>query len=168
MKYVPDRQIDRISNYAVVVVGMLTNYRFTLLAYSKLFPKPNILVENQSKLTPIHYMCIASILTSFLPLTAACILIYNEYPLTDLFMLGIDLLIIVLLSLIFTIWMVSIDKPEEYFEGMKKYTKEDINNTMEAFNGDKDTMNMSKQKLVLGVANLDNSVINVEDIGDEI
>lgn len=64
--------------------------------------------------------------------------------------------------------MVSIDKPEEYFEGMKKYTKEDINNTMEAFNGDKDTMNMSKQKLVLGVANLDNSVINVEDIGDEI
>lgn len=44
MKYIPDRQIDKISNYAVVVVGMLSNYRFSLLAYSKLFPKPNILV----------------------------------------------------------------------------------------------------------------------------
>lgn len=74
-------------------------------------------------------MCIASILTSFLPLSAACILIYNEYALTDLFMLGIDLLIIVIMSLIFTIWMVSVDKPAEYFEGMKKYTKEDVNFT---------------------------------------
>lgn len=81
------------------------------MAYSKMFPKPNIVVENQSKLTPIHYMCIASIFTSILPVVAAGLLIYNEYALTDLFMLGIDLLIIVLFSLMFTIWMVSVDKP---------------------------------------------------------
>ena len=85
-------------------------------------------------------MCIASIFTSFLPLSAACILIYNEYPLTDLFMLGIDLLMIVLISLVLTIWMVSVDKPPEYFEGTKKYTKEEINNTTENFN-DKDNTN---------------------------
>jgi hypothetical protein len=30
-------------------------------------------------------------------------------------MLGIDLLMIVLISLVFTIWMVSVDKPGEYF-----------------------------------------------------
>ncbi len=56
-------------------------------------------------------MCIVSLITSFLPLTAAGILIYNEYPLTDLFMLGVDLLIIEIFSLIFTIWMISVDKP---------------------------------------------------------
>lgn len=76
-KYIPDRQIDKISNYLVVVVGTLLNFRFSLLAYSKMFPKPNILVENQSKLTPVHYMCIASIFTTLFPLIAAGILIYN-------------------------------------------------------------------------------------------
>lgn len=43
-KYIPDRQIDKISNYLVLVVGTLLNFRFSLLAYSKMFPKPNILV----------------------------------------------------------------------------------------------------------------------------
>lgn len=56
-------------------------------------------------------MCIASIFTSILPVVAAGMLIYNEYALTDLFMLGIDLLIIVIISLMFTIWLVSVDKP---------------------------------------------------------
>jgi hypothetical protein len=48
-----------------------------LVSYSKLFPKPNIMVENQSKLTPIHYMCIASVMFTVLPLAAAGILVYN-------------------------------------------------------------------------------------------
>jgi hypothetical protein len=39
-------------------------------------------------------------------------------------MLGIDLLVIVLLELIFTIWIVSVDKDENYFEFTKKYSKE--------------------------------------------
>lgn len=43
-KYIPDRQIDKISNYLVLILGTLTNYRFSLLAYSKLFPKPSITV----------------------------------------------------------------------------------------------------------------------------
>lgn len=43
-KYIPDRQIDKISNYLVLTVGILTNFRFSLMAYSKMFPKPNITV----------------------------------------------------------------------------------------------------------------------------
>lgn len=138
-KYIPDRQIDKISNYLVIVLGTLSNYKFSLMAYSKLFPKPNILVENQSKLTPLHYMCIASIFTSILPLSAAAILVYNEIPLTDLFMLGVDLLIIELISLVFTIWMVAVDKPAEYFEGTKKYAKEEVNFTMEGLQNERDS-----------------------------
>jgi hypothetical protein len=42
-------------------------------------------------------MCIASLFTALLPLAAAGILIYNEVALTNLFMMGVDLLIIVLL-----------------------------------------------------------------------
>lgn len=76
-KYIGDRQIDKISNYLVLTVGALTNYRFSLVAYSKMFPKPNILVENQSKLTPIHYMCISSLFVAILPLSAAGMLVYN-------------------------------------------------------------------------------------------
>lgn len=76
-RFIPDRQIDKISNYFVLVIGVFTNYRFSLVSYSKLFPKPNIMVENQSKLTPIHYMCIASVMFTVLPLAAAGILVYN-------------------------------------------------------------------------------------------
>lgn len=76
-QYIPDRQIDRVSNYVVLVFGTLTNFRFSLLAYSKMFPKPSIMVQNASKLTPLHYLCIASLFATALPLTAAGILIYN-------------------------------------------------------------------------------------------
>ncbi len=68
-------------------------------------------------------MCIGSLFTALLPLTAAGILIYNEVPLTNLFMMGVDLLIIVLLELIFTMWIVSVDKPDDYFESTRKYVK---------------------------------------------
>jgi hypothetical protein len=76
-KFIPDRQIDKISNDFVLGIGVITNYRFSLVAYSKLFPKPNILVENQSKLTPIHYLCIVSMIVIILPLAASGVLIYN-------------------------------------------------------------------------------------------
>lgn len=79
-------------------------------------------------------MCIGSIFTAVLPLITAGILIYSEVPLTNLFMLGIDLLIIVLLELIFTIWIVSVDKPDDYFESTKKYSKEEFNQTTEGIN----------------------------------
>ena len=120
-KFIGDRQIDKISNYVVLTIGILTNYRFVLLAYSKMFPKPKMQVENASNLTPTHYVCISSIFVSILPLIAAGLLIYNEYPLTDLFMLSIDLLLIIILDLIFSIWMVSMQKPDDYFESTKKY-----------------------------------------------
>lgn len=55
-------------------------------------------------------MCISSIFVSILPISSAGILIYNAHPLTDLFMLGIDLLIIIVFEIVFTIWMVSVDK----------------------------------------------------------
>jgi hypothetical protein len=76
-KFIPDRQIDKISNYFVLAISVLTNYRFSLVSYSKLFPKPNIMVENQSKLTPIHYLCIVSMIVIILPLAASGILIYR-------------------------------------------------------------------------------------------
>lgn len=36
------RQIDIISNYAVLVFGSLTSYRFYLLAFSRFFKQPYI------------------------------------------------------------------------------------------------------------------------------
>jgi hypothetical protein len=36
------RQIDVITNGVVLVIGTLTNYRFCLLIFSKMFPKPQI------------------------------------------------------------------------------------------------------------------------------
>ena len=36
------RQVDYITIGVVMVLGMLTNYRFTLLMFSKMFPKPRI------------------------------------------------------------------------------------------------------------------------------
>jgi hypothetical protein len=122
-RYIPNQQIDKIANYAVVTVGELTNYRFSVMAYSKLFPKPNVIVENQSKLTPLHYMCIGSLLFELIPLIAAGILIYNEAPLTNLFMMGLDLMIVVLFNVFATIWIVSVDKNDDYFESTIKYVK---------------------------------------------
>lgn len=34
------RQIDYIVNGAILTIATLTNYRFGVLAYSKMFPKP--------------------------------------------------------------------------------------------------------------------------------
>ncbi len=65
------RQVDYITIGVVFVIGMLTNYRLNLLCFSKMFPKPYIHVEFSSRLTPIHYMCIASVLLSGLTLGAA-------------------------------------------------------------------------------------------------
>lgn len=41
-QYIADRQVDTITNYVVLVLGTLSNYRFSLLCYSKMFPKPKI------------------------------------------------------------------------------------------------------------------------------
>lgn len=76
-------------------------------------------------------------------------------------MLGVDLLIIVMLEVIFTIWMVSVDKPDDYFEGTKKYTREEFNKTTEGLNEREDDINQSKARLPLQLPH-DNSVMQVE------
>lgn len=149
-KYIPDRQIDKVSNYSVLIFGTLTNFRFSLIAFSKMFPKPSICVENASKLTPLHYLCIGTLFTQILPLGAAGILIYNADRLTNLFMLGVDLLVLVLVSLFWTIWMVAVDKPDDYFESQKKFNLEEYYRTEEALNDEKNlknSMDISKTRL---------------------
>jgi len=71
------RQVDYITIGVVMVLGLLTNYRFTLLIFSKMFPKPRIHVEFASRLTPIHYMCIASVFLSGFALGAAGMMLKN-------------------------------------------------------------------------------------------
>lgn len=71
------RQIDIISNVVVLIVATITNYRFALIAYAHMFPKPNIYISNQSKLTPIHYLCLASLITDLLPVVACALGAYN-------------------------------------------------------------------------------------------
>lgn len=71
------RQVDYITIGIAFVVGMLTNYRFTLICFSKMFPKPLIHVEYASRLTPIHYLCIASVLLSSFALAAAGLMLKN-------------------------------------------------------------------------------------------
>lgn len=71
------RQIDIISNIVVLVVGTITNYRFALIAYAHMFPKPNIYISNPSKLTPIHYLCLASLITDVFPIIACGLGVIN-------------------------------------------------------------------------------------------
>lgn len=71
------RQIDVISNIVVLVVAAATNYRFALIAYAHMFPKPNIFISNPSRLTPIHYLCLASLITDLLPIVACAMGVEN-------------------------------------------------------------------------------------------
>lgn len=50
-----------------------------------------------------------------IPLTAAVFLIYKESVGTNLFMLGIDLVVILAINVAVSIWMVAVPKPEEYY-----------------------------------------------------
>ena len=84
-----------------------------------------------------------------LPLAACIMALMNEQPLTNLFMLAIDLLVVILINVFVTIWFVSCKKPEEYFESeVKKYHAEDHNNTHEGIDLPLDhEKNMSKAKM---------------------
>jgi hypothetical protein len=48
----------------------LTNYRFAIVAFSKMFPKPRINVEMAKHLTPVHYICFATLIFSIFPVIA--------------------------------------------------------------------------------------------------
>ena len=71
------RQVDYITIGAAFIIGMITNYRFCLIFFSKMFPKPRIDVEFSSRLTPVHYLCIASVFLSGFALGATGIILKN-------------------------------------------------------------------------------------------
>ena len=115
-------QVDYIVNTVILVISTVTNYRFGLMAYSRVFPKPEIHIDNTSRLTPVNYLIIASIILDILPLVSAIYLIYKEQVLTDLFMLGVDLLIILALNMMVSIWVVAVPKSEDYYDtDLKKH-----------------------------------------------
>lgn len=124
-KLLQDRQIDIISNYFVLFLGTISSFRFCLISFSKMFPKPNIWIENASQLTPVHYLCGISIINTILVLAATGTLIYNETALSYLFMLSIDLLVLTILNIFCSIWMIARNKPDEYFQTTKKYKFEE-------------------------------------------
>lgn len=120
------KQIDIIAITVMLIIAMLTNFRFSLIAFARLFPKPHIHVSDSSKLTPVHYMCILALCLDILPLAAACLGIYKEPTGSDLFMLCIDLLIVLTFNVIITICFVASNKPDEYYtDPFKKYHLED-------------------------------------------
>lgn len=105
------RQIDMISNFVVLLIAVCTNFRFGLLAFSRMFPKPNIYVQNASKLTPIHYLCIFSLFMDVVSLTASGLGLTNAQKLSNTFMLSIDLIMVVVVNIVLTIWFVAGTKP---------------------------------------------------------
>lgn len=141
------RQIDIISNFVVIMIAMVTNFRFGLLAFSRMFPKPNIYVQNASKLTPIHYLCIFSLVMDVVSLTASGLGLTNAQKLSNTFMLSIDLIMVVVVNMVLTIWFVAGTKPEEYYEDIKKYQIEDNthNTTDENLPNEK---NLSKANMI--------------------
>lgn len=116
------RQIDVISNVAVIIIAELTNYRFGLLAFARMFPKPYIYIPNASKLTPIHYLCLAGMFLEIVLLAACGLGLSNSQKLSTTYMLSVDLTIVVVVNWATTIWFVAVSKPDSYFEdAIKKY-----------------------------------------------
>ena len=116
------RQIDIISNVVVLIIAMVTNFRFGLVAFARMFPKPNIYVQDASKLTPVHYLCLISLVLDLLSVVACGLgLIYSQ-KMSNTFMLSLDLMIVIAVNMAMTIWFVAVRKPDEYFEDtVKKY-----------------------------------------------
>lgn len=71
------KQIDYITMSTVGVIGLVTNYRFCLLFFSKMFPKPQILIDYAARLTPVHYLCVTSIIFGIIPLAAGGMIVKN-------------------------------------------------------------------------------------------
>ena len=120
------RQIDTISNVVVLVIAIATNFRFGLVAFARMFPKPNIFIPDPSKLTPVHYLCLGSLVIDLLSVVACGLgLIYSQ-KLSNSFMLSLDLIIVIAVNIAMTIWFVAVKKPDEYFEDtVKKYHAEE-------------------------------------------
>jgi hypothetical protein len=150
------RQIDVISIVVALIIGVATNYRFTLIAFARMFPKPNIYVEDPKHFSQIHTLCIVSIILDLFPLVASFLGLTMEQPKATLFMLCIDLILIIILNVALTLWFVLRNKSEEYYKDyVKKYHMEDQHNpTSEGIPNEKD---ISKANMVA------NESINFED-----
>lgn len=142
------RQIDVISNVVVLIIGTVTNFRFGLVAFARMFPKPNIFVKDASKLTPVHYLCLVSLCLDLMSVVACGLGLINAQKLSNTFMLSLDLIIVIIINMAITVWFVAAKKPDEYFEDtIKKYHTEDNahNHTDEALPNEK---NFSKSNMV--------------------
>lgn len=160
---VKPRQIDYITQIAALLLGTVTNYRFGLICFSRMFPKPEIQVDNSSRLTPINYLAAASVMLDMLPLAAAGLLVYREYPGTNLFMLGLDLMIVIVLVVVVTVWMVAVPKSQEYYASdIKKFNTEFNYRTEEDMNNQK---NQSYNKL-FSVGSVPNNLEKVNDFSN--
>ena len=125
------RQVDRISNYVVLAIGVLTNYRFYLLAFSRLFKKPHVEVNAPEKLKNFHLILGVSYLLDILTLVAGFILVINATKLSILFMLGIDLIILIFVLWGIFIYVLVMPKPDEYYSETKKYSLQENHITEE-------------------------------------
>ena len=72
-------------------------------------------------MTPIHYLCICTTFFDILVFVACGIGIYQAQALSAIFMLSLDLLILVILNILITVWFVVSSKPDSYFKSETKY-----------------------------------------------
>lgn len=156
------RQVDRISNYAVLAVSLLTNHRFYLLAFSRLFKKPYIEVKDPDKLRNLHIILGVSYILDAVALAAGFMLALKTTKLSILNMLGIDLILLICLLWVIFVWVLVRPKPEDYYSETKKFSLQENHITEEGSmqNNEKD---MSKAK----IHNLTNEQLQVEDYNGE-
>lgn len=66
-----------------------------------------------------------------LPLIACIVGMSAETPASNLFMICLDLFLVLLLNIVITIYFITCDKPESYYQYVKKYHTEDGHNPTE-------------------------------------
>jgi hypothetical protein len=76
-----------------------------------MFPKPNIYVQNPSKLTPIHYLCLVSLLFDLITVIACGLGMINSQIYNNTFMLSIDLIVVIIINVAIIVWFVASSKP---------------------------------------------------------
>lgn len=123
--FILHRQIDMISNYSVLAIGMLTSFYFCLLPFLNLFRHPRIQFQADKNLKPVHILLLISSILNSIPLSLGIILAINYGASSVLGMLGIDIVLISILCWIFCIAIIVVPKPEGYFVDVKKYTFQD-------------------------------------------
>lgn len=133
-----------------------------------MFPKPNIYVETSSRLTPIHYLCLVSILGDIFAIVGCGVAVYNQQKLAMNYMLALDLLLIILINLLITLWFISSKKSDQYFEDQKKkYEVQENNATKQNINSNEkdDPKNVVKAESIIDDEDSkdDNLEINLGD-----